>query len=165
MPLLTRQLDDQEKSEVAGATEKALARLSLDANAEPEAIVRAASEFIRREQAARTQKKLFGLLKNKAGDPSESIAMMGFLWGAQVKRALGWEWVLAMRGDDPEYALTSSAREYAVFPLTFVRRMLVAPYEPNTLVEVFDTVKRGRHAPAERGVYEDLTDGRFRKTA
>ncbi len=165
MALLTRQLDEQEKSEVAAATEKALARLAVDAKADPDAIVRAAGDFISTEQAARTQKKLFGLLKKKAGDPTEVIAMMGLLWGAQVKRALGWDWVMAMRGDDPEYALTSSAREYAVFPLTFVRRMLVAPYEPNTLVEVFDTVKRGRHAPAERGVYDDLTDGRFRKTA
>ncbi len=165
MALLTRQLDDQEKSEVSVATEKAMARLALDANADAEAIIRAAGDLVGKEQSARTQKKLFGLIKNKAGDPTELIAMIGFLWGAQVKRALGWDWVMAMRGDEPEYALTSSAREYAVFPLTFVRRMLTAPYEPNTLVEVFDTVKRGRHAPAERGVYEDLTDGRFRKTA
>jgi hypothetical protein len=165
MPLLTRQLDDQEKSELAAATERALARLSLDAMAEPETIVRAASELVVKEQAARTQRKLFGLIKNNASDPTEIIAMMGFVWGAQIKRAVGWDWVMAMRGEDPEYALTSSAREYAVFPLTFVKRMLTAPYEPSTLLEVFDTIKRGRHAPAERGVYDDLTDGRFRKTA
>lgn len=165
MPLLTRPLDNEERAHLSAAAEKAMAQLSTSPAASPEEIVAASAQLVDQEQAARSQKKLFGLLKNKGGDATETIEMIGSIWGAQVKRALDWDWVMAMRGDEPEFALTSSAREYAVFPLTFVKRMLTPPYEQNTLVEVFDTIRRGRHAPAERGVYDDLTDGRFRKTA
>lgn len=164
MPLLTRPLDDDEKAKLAASADRAMSRMSVTASAAPDEIIAAAGKLIDEEQAARTQKKLFGLIKSKAGDPTEAIESIGAVWGTQVKRALNWDWVMAMRGEEPEFALTSSAREYVVFPLTFVRRMLTPPYEPNTLVQVFDTVRNGRHAPAERGVYDDLTDGRFRKT-
>ena len=165
MALLTRQLDNEEKTQIAASVEKALGALGQSASADTEEVVKAAGAQIDKEQSARTQKKLFGLIKNKASDPAEVVSMIGAVWGAQIKRQMGWDWVMAMRGEEPELALVSADREYAVFPMTFVRRMMNPPYEANTLVEVFDTIKRGRHAPAERGVYDDLTDGRFRKTA
>lgn len=165
MVLLTRQLDNEEKTLISANVERALGTLGQSAGADTDAVVNAIGAFIDKEQAARTQKKLFGLIKNKASDPAEVVSMIGAAWGAQVKRQMGWDWVMAMRGEEPEFALVSADREYVVFPMTFLRRMMNPPYEANALVEVFDTIKRGRHAPAERGVYDDLTDGRFRKTA
>ena len=164
MPLLTRPLDDEEKNEIAAAAQRGLSRLAVSADAPPDEVVRIAEATLEQEMA-KGGKKLFGLFRGKPAAPADPGALateIGAVWGMQLQKAVGWDWAMAQRGEDAEFALISKDREYAVFPVTFVKRTLAEPGEPLTLHFLFDAIRRGRIVPAERGVYDDLTDGRYK---
>lgn len=165
MPMLTRPLDEQERNDLATVVQRGLERIGQSPGEPPEQIVSAADAAVAQERAA-GQKKRFGIFGGKSnGHHAELASEIGAAWGEQFHRALGWDWAMAMRGEEPEMALISDAREYVVFPETFVKQNLEQTGGACALKHLFETIRAGRFTPAERGAYEDLSDGRIKPPA
>jgi hypothetical protein len=88
----------------------------------------------------------------------EASIPYGALWGDQVRRALGWEWVWLTEVEDEQYqyyAVTSPNREYFVAPLFLHGPFAMGDAEEDTSVLLFNLLRTG-HIPrtGPRAYYE-----------
>jgi hypothetical protein len=94
-----------------------------------------------------------------AGDvqiDTEVVTQLGALWGHQICRRLGWEWVELTVQDDMWYGIVSHQREHAIFPLIYMREVLVERSKENTILLIYNMLKAGKFSPAEPGDYHVL---------
>jgi hypothetical protein len=124
---------------VTGARD-ALTLLSADAS--PDDIVQAISEAADGLRSLRLedQKAL------------EASIPFGALWGEQVNRALGWEWVWLTEADDQQYeyyAVVSPGREYYISAFFLLAHYVIGVKEDDTSVLLFNMLKAG-NLPASR---------------
>lgn len=133
--------DAKFRSLIEGSAEEALELLALPANTPPEALASAVHE------------KALELRDTDLGDEEARYgAMLGALWGEQIRRAYGWRWVLYAPSPEqkPTYALLSPDDAYVVYPLQRVWGTLREKRAPSTLLLQFNLLADPEAAGAAR---------------
>jgi len=93
------------------------------------------------------------LLASDAEVDTELATQLAVLWGHQICRRLGWEWVKLTVQGDMWYGIVSRRREYAIFPLIYMREVLAERSKDNTILLIYNMLKAGKFSPAEAGDY------------
>jgi hypothetical protein len=141
-PPVERLLNDDERDEMEALIIEGLEQLRIDRQATPESIVSAIRTLIddQREQ-------VFG------DEEREGLSYtMGSLWGEQICRELGWEWVVLTYADtgDEGTAIVSSDRAFVYFPMHWIYELLTNPERENTLGLVFNMLRLKRDLPTSK---------------
>ena len=130
------------KDELRQYEKAALSALKLDSvRVDEDVVVEAISKF------ADT------LLASDAEIDTEVVTQLGVLWGHQICRRLGWDWVELTIQDDMWYGIVSRQREYAIFPLIYMREVLAERSKESTILLIYNMLKAGKFSPAEPGDY------------
>lgn len=93
-----------------------------------------------------------------AGDELTDEALaLGCFWGDQLRRSLGWSWVILASESDELHALVSPDRRFAVLPMQYIHGILRDRETDNTVSLLFDMLLAGRLPEAEPGSYHILS--------
>jgi hypothetical protein len=91
-------------------------------------------------------------------DPEEAAYALGSLWGDEVRRACGWEWVhLQTESGFEGWAVASPDRAYTCLPHHFVFGKLTDSESDNTIALLFNMIDAGSLPPASPGQYVMLS--------
>lgn len=97
-------------------------------------------------------------LRPLAGDELTDEALaLGCFWGDQLRRSLGWSWVILASESDELHALVSPDRKFALLPMQYIHGILRDRETGNTVSLLFDTLLAGRLPEAEPGSYHILS--------
>ena len=155
-----RALTDEEKTEFATRAAQASKNLGFDENTvAPAAAVQAVNDFVDRWQSERSGalKKLFG---RKPGLDSVDVALgLGAVWGDQLVRRFGWEWVCVRHEEQDLYGVVSPDRSVAVYPTYFVKACLDNPQADCTAMLAFNMIEAGNVSGLPPDGYENLMMG------
>ena len=126
------------------------ALILIPADASPDDIVQAISEAADGLRSLRLedQKAL------------EASIPFGALWGEQVNRALGWEWVWLTEAEDQQYeyyAVVSPGREHYISPFFLLTHYIMRAKEDDTSVLLFNMLKAGMLPPSRPRGYLELS--------
>lgn len=153
LPDITESPPDEERLRLlASVAEDAADYLgvSLDEDS-PEAIIRAVHECVREIQEG----------GGPEFDEGERVdLLLGCLWGSQLVRALGWEWVNVVfhdHGDSEAVGVASPNREFAIYPFHFVQGCL----ENNATVKIllaYNMLSAGAMPTLPPRSYENVMD-------
>jgi len=147
-PLQDRPLTAGEQGEVALCLRNGLARLGLGPDADPLTIVQAIAEGLDRWRKAHPK-------------PSDDDVLMasldlGPLFGEQLCRVPGWQWVAVLHGEEPLYGVVPEDRARVVYPIVWFGTLTRNRRLKNNLVLVFNMVKLGRLPAAAPGSYREV---------
>lgn len=158
MAIQERPLTPEELQEFADYTVRALTNLGLaGAEPTPEAAVQAVEDFVERWQAERRHplKKLFA-----RGPDTVDVALgLGSVWGNQLVRRFGWEWVCLQESGQELYAVVDPDRTVAVYATYFIKACLDNPQMDCTVMLAFNMIAAEKIAGLPGQGYENLMQG------
>jgi len=95
--------------------------------------------------------------RESALSPEEGVDMalaIGCLWGFATCRQLKWQWAFVEQdGDGGFYAIVSPGREYVVYPMLFVQKLLTNPAADQTSLLLYNMLKAGKLPPTPERSY------------
>jgi len=86
----------------------------------------------------------------------DRILPLAVVWGNQICQKLKWEWVELLTKEESDYAIVSPQREYAAYPLSFMKELLTEPERDNTSLLFYNMVKANKFSPAKPGDYYSI---------
>lgn len=91
------------------------------------------------------------------GEPAQAAVVLGMLWGDEVRRAFGWDWVFLEddRGRET-WGVVSPDRSYACYPHLFIGGKLMNPNSDNTILLLFNMMGAGNLPASSPGRYTML---------
>jgi len=95
-------------------------------------------------------------------DAEDAPFTLGAVWGQQLVRAFGWEWVTITfheHGDTTAPGVLAPDRALAVYPIHFIMGCLQDSSVDATILLAFNMLKAGTLAPTTPGSYFNLMDG------
>ena len=126
---------------------RAMLALGSDVTA-PDDVVRSVDEYIDRLRAGSGEGA--AVEQYSLGD---QILLLASLWGIQICRQLGWEWVeLAVHGQTYD-GIVSANREYAILPFDYMKQVVTDNDRENTALLVYNMLKAGSFTPQEPRSY------------
>jgi hypothetical protein len=158
MTIQERSLTPDELNEFADYTRRAIINLRLaDAEPEPEVAIQAVETFVDNWQTARRNplKKFLA----RGPNPIEVALGLGSVWGNQLVRRFGWEWVCLQQDGQDLYAVVSQDRSIAVYPTYFIKACLDDPRVDCTVMLAFNMLVAGNVAGLPPQGYENLMQG------
>lgn len=163
MAITERALTPQEQKEIADHASRAMSNLGLtDPTASPETILQAVEDFIDHWQAERRSvnplKKLFS--RGPAPNPAATALGLGYVWGNQMVRQLGWVWTrLNKEGQGEAYSVVTADRSIAIHPTHFVKACLEDPHADCTIMLAYNMLVAGKVSGMPANGYENLMGG------
>lgn len=140
---------------ITGCAQDALAALgSKYQGANPATLIEAIDDFARRWQKGdRPSRKV-------VKGTEQARLIFGSLWGMQLVKHFGWEWVQVNFGDD-EFAIGSVSpdRSWAIYPLDFMLGCLEDPGVDVTVALSFNMLSEGTLPKMPQRSYTNLMDG------
>lgn len=136
---IERSLDREERSELDHLIEEGAQQITEDRRSSPQIIIRRIREFIDEQRESTLD-----------DDVREDLSYcLGALWGEQLCRELGWDWVALKYTDTSnEYtAVVSPDRSFVYFPMNWVYELITEPDKENTLGLVFNMLRAKRDLP------------------
>jgi len=149
MGVRERPLEEQEQNELDDLVEQGLEMLGEhfpENPDDPAQVIAAIRIFVDEHRTA------------PSDEDTEAVAFaIGALWGDEVRRALGWQWVLLRldRGDEL-FCVVSPDRAVAIRPQLFLYRLLQERQSDNTAALAFNMLREGRLPPGGPGSYSLL---------
>jgi hypothetical protein len=91
-------------------------------------------------------------------DPAQAAVVLGMLWGDEVHRAFGWEWVYLKddRGFET-WGVVSADRSYVCYPHLILAKKLTHPDSDNTVMLLFNMIGAGNLPESSPGTYMRLS--------
>jgi hypothetical protein len=124
------------------------------AEADPPAIVEAIDAFAYRWQKGRRPPA------DAVKDTEEARLIFGSLWGQQLVKQFGWEWVQVNFGDGSfTFAVVSSNRSLVVYPLDFMLGCMQDPGVDVTVALAFNMLVAGSVPKMRRQSYTNVMEG------
>ncbi len=152
--MIENAIPEETLATIQGSAEEALNVLGgAFADADAPKLIEAVDDFIYRWQ--------------KGERPSEEIVeaedapiMFASLWGEQVVREFGWEWVHIMFDDElGTYAVVSPDRSLAIYPFNFVAECMADPTIDAAIALSFNMLTEGSIPQLPPNEYQDLLAG------
>ncbi len=152
-------LTDDIRSALAGGSREAISGLKLSASADFKTIVEAIDQFVFDWQDGKRPPP-------EAFDTPEDVPVaLGCLWGDQLVKRFGWEWVLisfGRRGDDMIPAVVSPDRSLVVYPITSVASALEDSSIDCTIALSYNILESGKVGKQKAKGYLNLLEGVYR---
>ncbi|NII10138.1 DUF3806 domain-containing protein [Oleiagrimonas sp. C23AA] len=83
---------------------------------------------------------------------------LGCLWGQQLIKQFGWEWVCVIDGDSELYAVVSKDRALMMLPTYFVNECLQDPNVDCTSILSFNMIAAQKFSETPSGSYLNILD-------
>ena len=157
-PLAQRPLTGEESIEFADYAARAWKILKLiGSQTEPVEAVGAVNEWVDAYQA----KQRGFLARFRKDDPQlvDYALGLGAVWGDQICREFGWNWVCVGAGVKERYGVASPARSLAIYPTYFLKECLLDPRKDCTALLAFNMLAAQTVPAFEAGALEDLMAG------
>lgn len=158
MTISERPLTSEEKNEFERYATQARANLGMtDSNIEPNTIVQKLNDFVDQWQQERSNP--FKRLLSRKPDPIDVALGLGVVWGDQIVRAFGWEWVCVLQDGQELYGVVSPNRTLVIFPTYFLKACLENPKMDCTAMLAFNMLRAGNLPELPPNGYESLMHG------
>jgi hypothetical protein len=155
-----RPLDDTERVEFEIFGEKGLALLCQQASSDPHVLVDAVDACTYSHQK-RNRFFLSRVFRRKTTNIEKALGL-GIVWGNQLVRRFGWEWVCLVINGVDRYAVVSPDRSLAVYPTYFIKACLDNPYADCTAMLAFNMMDENNVPDQTPGTYLNMMEGVFR---
>lgn len=140
-----RALTDAERAEADAAAGSGLNLLKVRADTRPEKIVEAIYEYLESLRSGR---------RKTPNDPAAAASRLGYAYGQQLERALGWSWgVVTLPDRQPLFGVVSTDAALVAYPLHSLYGLVLQPSRPNTTLLVFNMLVSGNTPAASPGAY------------
>lgn len=148
-------IPEETLASIRGCVADALAVLGREfASADPAAVVEAVNEFAYRWQKGRRPPA------DVVADLEEARLLFGSLWGEQLVKQFGWDWVQVSFPDGSSaYGVVSRDRSLAVYPLEFLLGCFQDPGVNMTVALAFNLLVAGGVPRMPRRSYTNVMDG------
>lgn len=133
-----------------GAAREGAALVGVSVIDDPVRIVTAVNTFVANPPKARFFKKV--------DNWNDRALPLGALWGEQLVRAFGWQWMLVHIEDDTEIGVFSAERGVGVYPFDYVFGCLESGEYP-TILLAFNMLAEGSLPAFQDRSYVNLMDG------
>jgi hypothetical protein len=156
-----RPLTDEEKSEFETRSSQALKNLGVNNDeATPEAIVQLVDSYVDKWQSGgfAPRKKLFGR-KPAMPDTTDVALGLGGVWGNQIVKKFGWEWICINQEGQDLYCVASPDRAWVIYPTYFIKACLDNSNADCTAMLSFNMMAAGSLPEAPANGYENLMAG------
>ena len=147
-----RAITQEEHTVLRGHAKTGLDLVGFPSDAPPDAIIYAIYRYVENWQSRRHRAQYSHLLRSGPGADATAIGL-GVVWGDQVVRTLGWEWMFLQH----TFAVVAPEQKWAVHPTDFIRRLLYAGSwgcDENTVLELYNRLKAGDLPPYSPQQYE-----------
>jgi hypothetical protein len=141
MPTSERSLTAQEHFRFKNHSAIGLQMISDVPCSRTSVIVAGVDSFIRR------RKNLLAPLKGVEGDNAEAAAALGTVWGNQVAREFGWEWICVMIDGEEHFVAAAPDRALVIFAHEYVRECLDSKTMDCAIALSFDMLRAGAIEP------------------
>jgi hypothetical protein len=153
-----RALTAQELNEFRACATQGLDLLTGKCDSDtPDAIVKALDEYVDAWHAKPTG--FLGMLFNKKPDVVQASLALGSIWGDQIVKRFGWEWICLQHDNMDYYCVGSPDRALVVYPTYFVKACLDDPQVDCTAMLAFNMLAAGSIPPFPERSYENLMNG------
>jgi hypothetical protein len=122
-----------------------LKRLRLVESDAPRRIVAAVDTYVVKRQ--REEPGFFQRLLNRSNDNTELALSLGVVWGTQLIRSFGWQWVKVLDEDAEHYAAASADRSLVIYSTYFVKECLDIPDTDCTVMLSYNMIKAKQIGP------------------
>lgn len=102
---------------------------------------------------------LFARLRLRAEDSVEIGRALAVLWGDQIVRQFGWEWICEIRDGSERYGVAAPDRSLAILAPEFIERCLTHPNQDCTLLLAFNMQADGAFAGCLPNDYVNVMSG------
>lgn len=139
-----RPLKDNEQREVKDYCRSAAERLGASpAKESPDAVVKKISAYV-------------DDFRETNLDPSDAVDAaleLGCLWGFAICRQMKWQWAFVTIEGEGIYSIVSPAREYVIFPMLFMQKLLADTNSDQTSLLIYNVIKAGRLPASQERSY------------
>jgi len=148
-----RSLSDKEREEIEEAIEFAVKDLNVDIGQPPSVLQRKIHDYLVEYDETR-----------EVQDPdlvSHTALGLGALWGEQICREFGWEWIVAKRGSWEGIGITDERRRFLALPLQYFDSLvLLSPDKANLpSLRLYNAIKAGNMPAANPNQYVLVAHG------
>jgi hypothetical protein len=153
MKVTEQTVDESIRRHLPGAAAEGAALVGVSCENDPLMIVEAINAFI----AEPPKRKWF----RKVDNWNDRAMPLGSLWGVQMQRQFGWEWINMIQHDHDDLqvlAIFDRHRTVGVYPFHYIFGCLENEVYP-TILLAFNMLMAGTIPKFERGSYVNLMDG------
>jgi hypothetical protein len=155
MPITSeRKTTPEEEAEFKRYAAAGLKMLGLQGNTEPVELVAAVDSFVDAQQ--RKPKGFVSKFLNQKQNNTESALALGIVWGNQVVREFGWEWICVTSDGHEYYVVAPADRSLAIYATYFIKECLDFPTADCTAMLSFNMMLAKSFPPQPAGSYTSV---------
>ena len=139
-----RPLNAAEQTELDEAISAAIRRLKSRADARPETLIAALHDYLDGWRIGRIKSSTHGRTLG---------IQLGALWGEQLVRALGWQWMSVQINGQGFFGVVSPEARWVAYPLNFLSGLTTHNDQANSTLLRFNMLVAQNIAPAQPGAY------------
>jgi hypothetical protein len=152
-----RALTAEEISAFQRYRQMGLRLLQASEAAEPKTLVQAINMHVDEWQSKR--RGFVARLRSRAEDVTEMARALSVVWGDQMVRHFGWEWICEIHNDEENYAVTSPDRSLVIHAPQFIGQCLEEPETDCTILLAFNMQNAGNFTGRAPREYVNVMSG------
>lgn len=123
-------------------------------------LVQAVNTYVDEWQSKR--RGFLARLRAGAEDTTEMARSLSVVWGDQIVRYFGWEWICEVQDDEERYAVASPDRSLVIHAPQFIGRCFDEPETDCTILLAFNMQSAGNFTGCKPKQYVDVMNGVLR---
>jgi len=131
--------------------------LSAAESSEPKELVRAINEYVDAWQSKR--RGFLSRLRSRTDDATETARALSVVWGDQIIRRFGWEWICEIQGDEERYAVAPADRAVVIHAPEFITECFDQPNTDCTVLLAFNMQEAGKFSDCPAREYVSVMSG------
>jgi hypothetical protein len=152
-----RPLDSDEISAFERYRETGLQLLGASEADAAKALVHAVNTYVDEWQSRR--RGFLARLRARAEDTTEVARALSVVWGDQIVRHFGWEWICEVKDEEEWYAVASTDRSLVIHPPRFIGQCLDEPKTDCTILLAFNMQSAGNFTGCKPKQYVNVMSG------
>lgn len=124
---------------------------------DPKMLVQAINSYVDEWQSKR--RGFMARLRSRAEDVTEIARALSVVWGDQIVRQFGWEWICEVQEDEERYAVASPDRSLVIHAPQFISRCLEKPQTDCTVLLAFNMQSAGNFTGCAPRAYVSVMSG------
>ena len=124
------------------------------------ALVHAINTYVDEWQSKR--RGFMARLRAKAEDTTGLARALSVVWGDQIVRHFGWEWICEVQGEEERYAVASPDRSLVIHAPQFIGKCFEEPEVDCTILLAFNMQSAGNFTGCRPRQYVDVMSGVLR---
>ncbi len=152
-----RPLDKDEISAFQRYREMGLQLLRASEADAPKALVQAVNAYVDQWQSSR--RGFMARLRSRTEDATEMARALSVVWGDQIVRHFGWEWICEVQEGMERYAVASPDRALVIHAPQFMSRCLEEPETDCTILLAFNMQSAGDFPGCKPNAYVSVMGG------